>query len=71
MSQQAVHQIIGRAVTDAANRELLFSDWEQAVGQYDLTGDERRMLGALNQADLADFAGRLDERITKGKWIDG
>lgn len=68
MSQDAVSQIIGRAVTDAEFRQLLFSNPDQALQDYSLTGDEIEALRHLKQEDLEDFSTKLDSRITKRAW---
>ena len=68
MSQDAVSQIIGRAVTDAEYRQLLFSNPEQALQGYDLTDEEKEALENLEQEDLEDFSTKLDARITKRAW---
>ncbi|GAB4539701.1 MAG: Franean1_4349 family RiPP [Anaerolineae bacterium] len=68
MSQDAVSQIIGRAVIDAEFRQLLFSNPEQALAGYDLADDEKEALENLKQEDLEDFSTRLDARITKRAW---
>lgn len=68
MSQDAVSQIIGRAVTDAEFRELLFSSPEQALEGYDLAAAEKEALKNLKQEDLEDFSTKLDSRITKRAW---
>lgn len=68
MSQEAVSQIIGRAVVDAEFRELLFSNPDQALQGFDLTEDENEVLKNLSQADLEDFSTKLDSRITKRAW---
>lgn len=68
MSQEAVSQIIGRAVVDAEFRELLFSNPDQALQGFDLTEDENEALKNLSQADLEDFSTKLDSRITKRAW---
>jgi hypothetical protein len=68
MSQEAVSQIIGRAVTDNEFRQLLFSNPEQALQGYDLTEDEKEALEDLKQEDLEDFSTKLDSRITKRAW---
>ena len=68
MSQEAVSQIIGRAVTDNEFRQLLFSNPEQALQGYDLTDDEKEALEDLKQEDLEDFSTKLDSRITKRAW---
>jgi hypothetical protein len=68
MSQDAVSQIIGRAVTDAEFRGLLLSSPEQALEGYDLTDHEKEALKKLKQEDLEDFSTKLDSRITKRAW---
>ena len=67
MSQQAVQNLIGRAVMDAEFRKLLFSNPDKAFEGYDLTEDEKTVLRGLDQDEVASFAGKLDERITKVK----
>jgi hypothetical protein len=65
MSQEAVQQIIGRAVTDAAFRQQLIDNAHEACKGYDLTPEELAALEALDAASLKAFAGSLDVRITK------
>ncbi len=68
MSQDAVSQIIGRAVIDTEFRNLLFSNPDQALEGHDLTDDEMEALKNLKQEDLEDFSTKLDSRITKRAW---
>jgi hypothetical protein len=68
MSQDAVSQIIGRAVVDEEFRNLLFSDPRQALQGYDLTGEEADALEHLKREDLEDLSTKLDSRITKRAW---
>jgi hypothetical protein len=68
MSQDAVSQIIGLAVTDAEFRQLLFSKPDEALQGYDLTDEEEEALENLEQEDLEDFSTKLDARITKRAW---
>ena len=68
MSQDAVSQIIGRAVTDTEFRQWLFSNPEEALQGYDLNEDEIEALKNLKQEDLEDFSTKLDSRITKRAW---
>ncbi|WP_129630622.1 Franean1_4349 family RiPP [Candidatus Oscillochloris fontis] len=65
MSQEAVQQIIGRAVTDAAFRQQLIDNAKAACKGYDLTPEELEALEALDAESLKVFAGSLDVRITK------
>ena len=68
MTEEIVSQIIGRAVTDAEFRNLLFSDPDKALKGYDLSADEIDALSTLKQEDLEDFSTKLDARITKRWW---
>lgn len=68
MSQESVSQVIGRAVVDDGFRTLLFSNPDQALQGYDLTGAELEALKNLKQEDLEDFSTKLDSRITKRAW---
>jgi hypothetical protein len=65
MGEDAVAQIIGRAVMDDDFRALLLSNPEQALQGYDLSDDETEALKSLKQEDLEDFSAKLDSRITK------
>ena len=67
MPSEAVQNLIGRAVMDEEFRKLLFSDPEKALEGYDLTPQEKKFLLSLDPDEVADFAGKLDERITKVK----
>jgi hypothetical protein len=67
MSQEAVQNLIGRAVMDEAFRKQLFSDPDKAFQGYDLTSEEKDLLRNLDPDEVANFAGKLDERITKIK----
>ncbi|NJN18427.1 MAG: Franean1_4349 family RiPP [Oscillochloris sp.] len=65
MSQEAVQAVIGRAVTDAAFRQRLIDNAHEACQGYDLTTEELEALEALDAQSLAEFAGKLDSRISK------
>lgn len=65
MSQEAVQQIIGRAVTDAEFRQKLIDSARVACEGYDLTADELEALEALDTDSLKAFAGTLDVRLSK------
>ena len=68
MAHDAVSQVIGRAVTDAEFRAMLFSNPTQALQGYDLSVDEVAALKNLQQEDLEGLSTKLDPRITKRAW---
>jgi len=57
--------IIGRAVTDAAFRDLLFAQPDAALGGYGLTVEEVASLNAIDFETLDAFASILDERVSQ------
>lgn len=65
MSQEAVQQVIGRAITDPEFRQQLIDDARAACAGYDLSDDELAALEALDQESLKAFAGTLDARLSK------
>jgi hypothetical protein len=65
MSKEAVEAIIGKAVVDGRFREALFTDPEEALAGYELTGEEVAALKAMDREGIESFAGALDERISK------
>jgi hypothetical protein len=65
MSQDAVQQVIGRAITDAEFRQQLIADARAACADYDLTEEELTALDALDGDNLQAFAGQLDARLSK------
>ena len=72
MSQEVVQQIIGKAATDSEFRKLLLENPGEALKDHDLTDDEKDALKNMSQEGLDQFAGDLDERISKStgfKWI--
>ena len=71
MSDTFVSEIIARAVNDEAFRHLLLTNPGEALSGYAVTGEQRVMLGNLNENNLAEFAGALGDRATKGTWVPG
>lgn len=65
MSQEAVQQVIGRAITDAEFRQQLIDNARAACQGYELTEEELNALEALDQNSLKMFAGTLDSRLSK------
>lgn len=65
MSEEAVSFIIGRAVTDVAYRELLFSNPEEAIAEFDLTEEEQTHFKKLNREKFEASLGEMEERISR------
>ncbi len=59
MSDQAVKDLVRRAMRDPNFRERLWSDYSGALSGYDLTLEERDMLSRLRMDELPTFAERL------------
>ncbi len=68
---QAFEDIIQRAGKDPAFRQLLLNDPQKALEGYAVADDERKMLANLDEAQIDQFAGKLGNRTTKGKWTAG
>lgn len=54
-------ELLGRALTDAEFRGLLYSDREAAVRDYQLTETDLRALQNLSRADLDEHARQFAE----------
>ena len=65
MSQEAVQQIIGKAVTDEKFRALLLSNPDEALADFDLTDEEKETLRNLDVEQIGGVERELDQRITK------
>ena len=63
-AQEALKDLLGRAMADEEFRALLLANPEQALkdGGYDLTAEQ---LAALLQTDTGGIADGLDERLAK------
>ena len=65
MSAETVQEIIVRAVTDEEYRELLFSDPNNAIENYDLTVEEATALRGLERDQFDVMLGELEERVSR------
>ncbi|MDH4117976.1 MAG: Os1348 family NHLP clan protein [Acidimicrobiia bacterium] len=63
-----VGEIVARAVNDEAFRHLLLSNPDEALRGYALTDEERALLSDVTEGNFDEFAGRLEDRTTKG-WV--
>ncbi len=70
MSSEAVKEVIGRAVSDEAYRDLLFSKPDEALAGFDLTADETSGLKSIKREEFDSAAGDLDQRISKATGFD-
>ena len=62
MSQEAIKEIIARAITDTEYKEMLFSDPDKALEGYELTEDETSALRGLENEHFDATAEELEER---------
>ncbi|MDE3112925.1 MAG: hypothetical protein KGN00_11165 [Chloroflexota bacterium] len=60
MSAEQLHEILDRAMSDAAFRELLARDADAALKGYDLTAEERAKFGSGTAR-----VERLEPRVSK------
>ena len=65
MSAETVQEIIVKAVTDKEYRELLFSDPEKALENFELTDEEATALKEMEREKFDVVASKLEERISK------
>jgi hypothetical protein len=65
MSQETVQEVIIKAVSDPAFRELLFSDPDKALEGIELTEEEVESLKHIDRESFDDDSGELDERISR------
>lgn len=65
---EAFDEVISRATNDAAYRNLLLTDPDKALEEYQLSDEDRKILEGLTEDTLDEFAGGLGDRGTKG-WV--
>jgi hypothetical protein len=65
MSEEAINEVIRRALVDDEFRSQLFSDPEAALSGYDLTEEERASLSAMQEQAFDAFASEIEERISR------
>jgi hypothetical protein len=64
MSQESLQAIVGTAILDKQFlHDLLNSRREQAISKFELTPEERRVLGAIRAETIEQFAYQLDDWI--------
>ena len=65
MSREQLEAAVSRAINDSAFRDLLASDLDAALADYDLSEDERALLANAQGKGLNELLS-LDSRDTKG-----
>ena len=65
MSLEDVKQVIGRAVLDAEFREMLFTDPDSALQEYELDEEELAGLKKLEREKFDTLADSLEERVSR------
>jgi hypothetical protein len=69
MSQEAVNQVILKALSDAGFREQLFFDPAAALVGFDLSGEEHQALSSLQRESFDIFASEIEQRISKSSLL--
>lgn len=67
-NNDVVNKIIDRAIEDEVFRELLFKNAAEALKEYNLTEEQRKLFEGLNADNFDKFAGDLGDRTTKSLW---
>jgi hypothetical protein len=65
MSQEAVVEIITKAVVDNDFRQRLITKPETALAGYDLTAQEKEDFSKLTPENFDAFASELEQRVSK------
>jgi hypothetical protein len=63
MTPKAIHQIIGRALTERSFREQLLLQPQVAIREFPLTDVEHTQIVSLEALDLEEFSRLLRERL--------
>ena len=63
MASNAIHQMIGRALTERSFREKLLLRPQLAVRDFPLSDQEQSQIIALKAVDLEEFSQLLSERL--------
>ncbi len=71
MSQEAVTQIVTKALNDSEFREQLFDHPDTALAGFELTEEERNGLSGLTREEFDAYATDIEERLSKGGLFGG
>ena len=69
MSAENLGKVVARAVEDPKFRELLFSEPDKALQEFELTPEETATLKSLAPEQFDSAASELDKRISKNRLI--
>jgi hypothetical protein len=65
MSFENVEKIIGRAIMEGEYRELLFSEPDKALEEYELTVEEKSALKSIDRNKFDEVASELEDRVSR------
>lgn len=68
MSKQAVEAVIGKIALDAAFREALLANPDQALAGFDLTETDKANLKAIDAETMDALANTLSRRVNRGSF---
>jgi hypothetical protein len=71
MSEETIHLVIGRAVTDPEFCDLFFNNPDAALSDYDLTDDEKIALKGVTRDRFDSVQSELEERLSKAGFGPG
>jgi hypothetical protein len=67
MAYEAMHKMIGRALTDPQFREDLLRSPLEATRDLPLTPHEREMIASVHATSLEDLSCKLNERLPESR----
>ena len=67
MAQEAMHKMIGRALTDRQFREELLRSPLEATHDLPLTSQERELIASVQAVSLEEFSRKLNERLPESR----
>jgi hypothetical protein len=63
MAAKAIHQLIGKALTERSFRERLLEQPQVAMLEFPLSDTEQSQIASLEAIDLEEFSRLLSERL--------
>ena len=72
MTPRAIHQLIGKALTERSFREQLLEQPQVAMLDFPLSDAEQDQIATLKAIDLEEFSRLLSERLHEPEgWVSG